>query len=244
MPRLRQRLVWVLQEWLSSATKVRKEAQQEYDAAQAAKVAAEAAVQTEKDAREAYQAAKSATKGAAKLLDNPPPLARFLPPHSHRYRPDMPLVYRTGSCVPNSSDFSPFKIVCKPPQTSPAVQQRKDTLRTEIIMQTSNCYLPCKKEWTFVVDDDHSVDVKWHAPLLQETVEVKVNREFLGKKEKFAALGISLDGLLEYTEDDTREPTFEASMFGELFQDMLDTRFGRGLLRSFAVLEKQVRPRA
>ena len=69
---------------------------------------------------------------------------------------------------------------------------------------------------------------------------MKVNREFLGKKEKFAALGISLDGLLEYTEDDTREPTFEVSMFGELFQDMLDTRFGRGLLRSFAVLEKQV----
>ena len=65
-----------LQEWLSSATKVRNEAQKEYDTAQAAKAAAEAAVQREKDAREAYQAAKSATKGAAKLLASPPPLAR------------------------------------------------------------------------------------------------------------------------------------------------------------------------
>ena len=182
-------------------------------------------MQREKDAREAYQAAKAATKGAAKLLDSPPPLAR--------------------SChllvIVATSHHSQFKIVRKPPQMSPAAQQRKYMLQEECMLQTATFNLNNGTILNF--DIDHPWDVNWHAPLLQETVEVKVNREFLGKKEKFAALGISLDGLLEYTEDDTREPTFEVSMFGELFQDMLDTRFGRGLLRAFAVLEKQVRTR-
>lgn len=37
---------------------------------------------------------------------------------------------------------------------------------------------------------------------------------------------ISLDGLLDYNETDKLEPTFEVSLFAELFQEMLQRDFG------------------
>ena len=74
---------------------------------------------------------------------------------------------------------------------------------------------------------------------------MKAEPGWLGRssKERFAALATSLEGLLEYTLDDAREATFEASLFGELFREMLDARFGGGLLRALRALEAEVRPR-
>ena len=53
---------------------------------------------------------------------------------------------------------------------------------------------------------------------------------------------MSLRGLLDYTEDDTAAATFEASMFGELFLEMLQARFGRAILRTLPVISQQVAP--
>ena len=75
----------------------------------------------------------------------------------------------------------------------------------------------------------------------QETVHIHPNKEFLGPKESFRADVASLDALLAYTEKDDREPAFEASVFAELFREMLDARFGRGILRTLELLDKQDR---
>jgi hypothetical protein len=76
----------------------------------------------------------------------------------------------------------------------------------------------------------------------QEVVAVRPEAGWLGRKERFGALATSLEGLLEYTPDDTREATFEASLFGELFREMLDARFGGGLARGLRALEAEARP--
>ena len=60
-------------------------------------------------------------------------------------------------------------------------------------------------------------------------------------KARLEVLNMSLRGLLDYTEDDTAEATFEASMFGELFLEMLQARFGRDLLRTLPLVAEQVR---
>jgi hypothetical protein len=73
-------------------------------------------------------------------------------------------------------------------------------------------------------------------------VAVRPEPGWLGRKERFGALATSLEGLLEYTPDDTREATFEASLFGELFREMLDARFGGGLARGLRALEAEARP--
>merc|ERR1711879_453873 len=43
---------------------------------------------------------------------------------------------------------------------------------------------------------------------------------------KLKALGLSLHGLLEYDETDEAEKTFEVSLCGELFSDLLKREFG------------------
>ena len=53
---------------------------------------------------------------------------------------------------------------------------------------------------------------------------------------------MSLRGLLDYTEDDTAVATFEASMFGELFLEMLQARFGQAILRTLPPISQQVAP--
>ena len=79
------------------------------------------------------------------------------------------------------------------------------------------------------------------ALLFQEMVHIHPNQEFLGPKESFRVDVASLDALLAYTEKDDREPTFEVSVFAELFREMLEARFGRGILRTLELLERQER---
>ena len=66
------------------------------------------------------------------------------------------------------------------------------------------------------------------------------NKDFLDKKSKFAMDVLPLEALLDYNEDDTKESHFEVSMFAELFKEMLQTRFARGMLRALAVLDHEV----
>ena len=79
------------------------------------------------------------------------------------------------------------------------------------------------------------------ALLFQEMVHIRPNQEFLGPKESFRVDVASLDALLAYTEKDDGEPTFEVSVFAELFREMLEARFGRGILRTLELLERQER---
>ena len=79
------------------------------------------------------------------------------------------------------------------------------------------------------------------ALLFQEMVHIHPNQEFLGPKESFRVDVASLDALLSYTEKDDREPAFEVSVFAELFREMLEVRFGRGILRTLELLERQDR---
>ena len=76
---------------------------------------------------------------------------------------------------------------------------------------------------------------------LQEMVQIQPNKDFLGSKESFHAEVSSLDTLLGYTEKDDREGMFEVSVFAELFREMLEARFGQGILRTLEVLEKEDR---
>ena len=52
--------------------------------------------------------------------------------------------------------------------------------------------------------------------------------------DEYIPLAVTLDRLLGYSDDDMKEATFEASVFAELFRDMLDTRYGQGLMRALA----------
>ena len=79
------------------------------------------------------------------------------------------------------------------------------------------------------------------ALLFQEMVHIHPNQEFLGSKESFRVDVASLDALLAYTEKDDRESTFEVSVFAELFREMLEAKFGRGILRTLELLERQDR---
>ena len=72
-------------------------------------------------------------------------------------------------------------------------------------------------------------------------MQIQPNKDFLGAKESFHAEVSSLDTLLGYTEKDDREGMFEVSVFAELFREMLEARFGRGILRTLEVLEKEDR---
>lgn len=78
-------------------------------------------------------------------------------------------------------------------------------------------------------------------PDAQEKVEIQPNKDFLGPKESFQVEVANLDTLLDYTEKDDREMTFEVLVFGELFKEMLQARFGCGILRTLEMLEKQDR---
>ena len=72
-------------------------------------------------------------------------------------------------------------------------------------------------------------------------VQVQPNKAFLGEKESFKVDIASLDTLLAYTEKDDKEAMFEVSIFAELFREMLEARFGQGILRVLEVLEKEDR---
>ncbi|KAK9859788.1 hypothetical protein WJX84_005175, partial [Apatococcus fuscideae] len=78
-------------------------------------------------------------------------------------------------------------------------------------------------------------------PPAQDAINVKVaSQEGVDRKSRFEVLGMSLRGLLDYTEDDTAAATFEASMFGELFLEMLQARFGRAILRTLPSISQQI----
>lgn len=72
-------------------------------------------------------------------------------------------------------------------------------------------------------------------------VQVQPNKAFLGDKESFKVDVASLDTLLAYTDKDDKEAMFEVSIFAELFREMLEARFGQGILRVLEVLEKEDR---
>lgn len=66
------------------------------------------------------------------------------------------------------------------------------------------------------------------------------NKDFLDKRSTFGLEILPLDALLDYNEDDTKESHFELSIFAEMFKEMLQTRFARGLIRGLAILEQEV----
>lgn len=77
--------------------------------------------------------------------------------------------------------------------------------------------------------------------VLQVYLALWPNKNFLDKRTKFGIDILPLESLLDYSEDDTKECHFEVSMFAEMFREMLQTRFARGLMRGLAVIEQQVR---
>ena len=76
--------------------------------------------------------------------------------------------------------------------------------------------------------------------MLQVSLALWPNKDFIDKRIKFGIDVLSLEALLEYSEDDMKESHFEVSMFAEMFKEMLQTRFARGLMRGLAVIEQEV----
>jgi len=58
------------------------------------------------------------------------------------------------------------------------------------------------------------------------------------KEEKFRTMMLSLDGLLDYDESDRYEATFEASLFGELFHEMLQKEYAQQILQALIAVPK------
>ena len=77
-------------------------------------------------------------------------------------------------------------------------------------------------------------------PAAQDAVNVRVpSQDGLDRRLRLEVLSMSLRGLLDYTEDDVAEATFQASIFGELFLEMLQARFGRAILRALPSVAQQ-----
>lgn len=55
--------------------------------------------------------------------------------------------------------------------------------------------------------------------------------------EELTPAVFSLNKLLDYQEDDTKEGSFEVAIFAELFRAMLDARFGTGICTFLAQLK-------
>lgn len=75
---------------------------------------------------------------------------------------------------------------------------------------------------------------------LQASLALWPNKDFCDKRTKFGIDVLSLEALLDYSEDDVKECHFEVSLFAEMFKEMLQTRFARGLMRGVAVIEQEV----
>lgn len=85
----------------------------------------------------------------------------------------------------------------------------------------------------------HGQSVMPHTAL-QVSLALWPNKDFLDKRTKFGIDVLPLEALLDYNEDDVKECHFEVSMFAEMFREMLQTRFGRGLVRGMAIIEQEV----
>ena len=66
---------------------------------------------------------------------------------------------------------------------------------------------------------------------------MRVSSEASAKGEMLGAEVLTLEKVLSYGRDDKAEGTFEVSMCAEALREMLDTRFGRALLRSLPLVE-------
>ena len=77
-------------------------------------------------------------------------------------------------------------------------------------------------------------------PVMQVSLDLWPNKDFADKRGKFGLEVLPLEALLDYNEDDTKESHFELSVFAEIFKEMLQTRFARGLIRGLAVIEHEV----
>ncbi|GAX78377.1 hypothetical protein CEUSTIGMA_g5819.t1 [Chlamydomonas eustigma] len=71
-------------------------------------------------------------------------------------------------------------------------------------------------------------------PPPQEAVELIVGPELVRTKASLSAP--TLESLLEYREEDNKEAMFEVSLFAEMFKEMLQTRFGLGILRTLPTI--------
>ena len=76
---------------------------------------------------------------------------------------------------------------------------------------------------------------------LQLVVSVQARSNFLGGQQIFIAAALSLEDLLQYTEENKAETGVEVALTAELFRDRLDLHYGLGLLRCLACLEAMVR---
>jgi len=76
--------------------------------------------------------------------------------------------------------------------------------------------------------------------LLQVSLALWPNKDFVDKRSKFGLDVLPLEALLDYNEDDVKESHFEVSMFAEVFKEMLQSRFARGLVRGMAIIEQEV----
>ena len=95
--------------------------------------------------------------------------------------------------------------------------------------------------WLAIFGEISVLDVPVRPVLVQDAMNVQMaGQDGLERKSRLEVLNMSLRGLLDYTEDDVAEATFEASMFGEMFLEMLQARFGRAILRTLPLVAEQV----
>lgn len=67
-------------------------------------------------------------------------------------------------------------------------------------------------------------------PTVPETPTLLVKGRLYESGERVRVASLSLDGLLDYEENDKEEGTVELSLFAEAFQEMLSRDFGEKIL--------------
>lgn len=70
-----------------------------------------------------------------------------------------------------------------------------------------------------------------------EKLQLQAAGDAVDKKGRSMLSNPSLDALLDYDDDDYGEHGFEVTIFAELFQEMLQQRFGRAILRALGTIE-------
>ncbi|GIL55898.1 hypothetical protein Vafri_11330, partial [Volvox africanus] len=76
-------------------------------------------------------------------------------------------------------------------------------------------------------------------PVVDTMTFTQPGRGTNGGQSRVTLSSCSLEQVLEYGEDDTREASFEVAVFAELFREMLQQRYGRALLRTLSTLLPQ-----
>jgi len=141
--------------------------------------------------------------------------------------------------IPDISDMLPT-IDQFLPEWNRRQQQKKEKEETDVSVPQEEVHLDAETQ------DSKAIITTQELSSPQESIQIEKPKEIEVKSEtdkppspgvfitatKIECMMISLDGLLDYNENDKNEHTFEVSLFAELFHNMLQRDFGNLIMKA------------